>query len=63
MEKLKALFGSDALTFEQLEEKLKDNKEIKLANLASGNYVDKAKLNDKVSTKCLNKHIFYSLYP
>lgn len=44
MEKLKALFGSDALTFEQLEEKLKDNKEIKLANLASGNYVDKAKL-------------------
>ena len=44
MEKLKALFGTDALTFEQLEEKLKDNKEVKLANLASGNYVDKAKL-------------------
>lgn len=50
MEKLKALFGSDALTFEQLEEKLKDNKEIKLANLASGNYVDKKKFDDKVST-------------
>lgn len=49
MEKLKALFGSDALTFEQLEEKLKDNKEIKLANLASGNYVDKKKFDDKVS--------------
>lgn len=49
MEKLKALFGSDALTFEQLEEKLKDNKEVKLANLASGNYVDKKKFDDKVS--------------
>ena len=49
MEKLKELFGSDALTFEQLEEKLKDNKEIKLANLASGNYVDKKKFDDKVS--------------
>lgn len=50
MEKLKALFGTDALTFEQLEEKLKDNKEIKLANLASGNYVDKKKHEEKVST-------------
>ena len=36
MEKLKALFGSEALTWEQLEAKLKDNKEIKLANLAGG---------------------------
>jgi hypothetical protein len=49
MDKLKALFGSDALTFEQLEEKLKDNKEIKLANLASGQYIDKKKFDDKVS--------------
>ena len=49
MEKLKALFGTDALTFEQLEEKLKDNKEVKLANLASGNYVDKKKFDDKVN--------------
>ena len=49
MEKLKALFGSDALTFEQLEEKLKDNKEIKLANLASGQYIDKKKFEDKVN--------------
>lgn len=46
MEKLKALFGTEALTFEQLEEKLKDNKEIKLANLASGGYVDKKKYDD-----------------
>lgn len=49
MEKLKALFGSDALTYEQLEGKLKDNKEVKLANLASGQYVDKKKFDDKVT--------------
>lgn len=49
MEKLKALFGTDSLTWEQLEEKLKDNKEVKLANLASGQYVDKKKLDDKVA--------------
>lgn len=49
MDKLKALFGTEALTFEQLEEKLKDNKEIKLANLASGNYVDKKKHDDTES--------------
>lgn len=49
MEKLKALFGTDALTFEQLEAKLKDNKEVKLANLASGSYVDKRKFDDKVA--------------
>ena len=49
MEKLKALFGTEALTFEQLEEKLKDNKEVKLANLASGGYVDTKKYEAKVS--------------
>lgn len=49
MEKLKALFGTEALTWEQLEEKLKDNKEVKLANLASGNYVDKIKHDNKVT--------------
>lgn len=49
MEKLKALFGSEALTFEQLEEKLKDNKEVKLANLASGGYVDINKHNNTVN--------------
>lgn len=47
MEKLKALFGSEALTWEQLEAKLKDNKEIKLANLADGEYVAKKKFDDK----------------
>lgn len=49
MDKLKALFGSDALTWEQLESKLKDNKEVKLANLASGGYVDKKKYDDEVA--------------
>ena len=49
MDKLKALFGTEALTFEQLEEKLKDNKEIKLANLAAGSHVDKRKYDDKVA--------------
>lgn len=49
MEKLKALFGAEALTWEQLEAKLKDNKEVKLANLAAGSYVDKRKFDDKVA--------------
>jgi hypothetical protein len=49
MDKLKALFGTEALTFEQLEEKLKDNKEVKLANLAAGGYVDKKKHDDVVT--------------
>ena len=49
MEKLKEIFGENALTWAELEEKLKDNKEIKLANLASGNYVDRKKFDDKVA--------------
>ena len=49
MEKLKALFGTEALTWEQLETKLKDNKEVKLANLANGGYVDKKKYDDEVA--------------
>lgn len=49
MDKLKALFGTEALTWEQLEEKLKDNKDVKLANLASGNYIDKKKYDDEVT--------------
>lgn len=48
MEKLKELFGTEALTYEQLQEKLKDNKEIKLANLASGGFVDVQKHNETV---------------
>ena len=50
MDKLKALFGSEALTWEQLEEKLKDNKEVKLANLAAGSHISKGKY-DELETK------------
>ena len=49
MDKLKAIFGTEALTFEQLEEKLKDNKEIKLANLAAGSHISKGKYDDVVA--------------
>lgn len=49
MEALKALFGTEALTWEQLEEKLKDNKDVKIANLVAGGYVDKRKYDDKVT--------------
>lgn len=49
MDKLRELFGEEALTFAQLEEKLKDNKEIKLANLASGEYVAKKKHEETVA--------------
>lgn len=49
MEKIKELFGAEALTWEQFEAKLKDNKEVKIANLASGGYVDKKKFDDKVT--------------
>jgi hypothetical protein len=49
MEKLKALFGEEALTWEQLQEKLKDNKDVKIANLAAGSHVDKRKYDDIVT--------------
>lgn len=45
MEFLKSVFGENALTYAELEAALKDNKEIKLANLASGQYVDKEKFD------------------
>lgn len=51
MEKLKALFGTDALTWEQLEEKLKDNKDVKIANLAAGSHVSKGKYDDVVAER------------
>ena len=49
MDFLKSIFGDQALTYDQLAEKLKDNKDIKIANLASGQYVDKAKLDSKIN--------------
>ncbi|HWP51805.1 MAG TPA: phage scaffolding protein [Clostridia bacterium] len=43
MEQLKQLFGDKALTYGELEAALKGCKDLKLANLAGGQYVDKAK--------------------
>jgi hypothetical protein len=50
MEFLKSIFGDKSLTYADLEAALKDNKEIKLANLASGQYVDKEKF-DRTETR------------
>lgn len=43
MDFLKDIFGDKALTYAELEAALKDNKDVKLANLAAGGYVDKGK--------------------
>lgn len=43
MEQLKKLFGDKALTYGELEAALQGCKDLKLANLAAGQYVDKAK--------------------
>lgn len=50
MEFLKSIFGDKALTYADLEKALKDSKDIKLANLATGKYVDKDKF-DKAELK------------
>lgn len=49
MEKIKELFGTDALTYEQFTEKLgaADKKTLNLANLAAGGYVGKDKFAAK----------------
>ncbi len=49
MEFLKTVFGDKPMTYAELEAALKDNKNIKLANLAGGQYVDKDKLDTKIS--------------
>lgn len=48
MDFLKSIFSDKALTYAELEAALKDNKEVKLANLASGRYVDKEKFDTEV---------------
>lgn len=48
MEELKSLFGDGSLSYDEFASKLAENN-IKLANLKSGAYVDKAKL-DKANT-------------
>lgn len=49
MEELKVLFGENALTYDEFEAKVNSAGNIKLANLKSGLYVDKAKL-EKATT-------------
>ena len=44
MEKLKEIFGSDTLSFEQFEAKISENK-MKLADLSGGGYVGKEKFD------------------
>lgn len=46
MELLKAMFGDEALTFEQFAEKINQSADVKLGNLAGGQYVDKNKYDD-----------------
>lgn len=46
MEILKALFGDQALTFEQFAEKVNNAADVKLGNLAGGQYVEKDKYDD-----------------
>lgn len=50
MDFLKELFGDAALTFEQLQAKVAE-KGLKLADLSTGNYVDKKKYDDAVETR------------
>ncbi|MCB6366526.1 hypothetical protein LI291_10120 [Intestinibacillus massiliensis] len=44
MEFLKDVFGDGALTYGELAEKLRDNRDVKLGNLAGGRYVQREKL-------------------
>lgn len=46
MDLLKAMFGGEALTFEQFAEKINQSADVKLGNLAGGQYVDKNKYDD-----------------
>lgn len=46
MEILKTMFGGKALTFEQFAEKVNNAADVKLGNLAGGQYVEKDKYDD-----------------
>lgn len=46
IEILKALFGGEALTFKQFAEKVNNAADVKLGNLACGQYVEKDKYDD-----------------
>lgn len=47
MDFLKDVFGDKAITYSELEKALQNNKDVKLANLANGDYVDKGKYTAK----------------
>ena len=49
MDFLKEFFGGGALTYEQLLEKVQENK-LKVVNIADGSYVSRDKFNDKVDS-------------
>lgn len=46
MEFLKEIFGGEPLTYEQLQEKLKEHPEIEVVNAAGGAYVPKSELDE-----------------
>ena len=53
MDFLKQIFGEEALTFSQFEEKIKNSDNIELVNAAGGAYVPKSELdeaNEKLKT-------------
>lgn len=50
MEELKSLFGENSLNYEEFSKLLGNSKDIKLVNLKSGNYVDKAKYDKLVKS-------------
>ena len=47
MEILKTMFGGKALTFEQFAEKVNNAADVKLGNLAGGQYFEKDKYDDE----------------
>ena len=49
MEFLKNVFGENALSFDEFKAAVENNKSIKLANLADGKFVDKEKLERKIT--------------
>ena len=59
MEELKALFGEGSLSYEEFSQKLGEASDIKLANLSSGNYVDKAQY-EKLEKKYNESQTKYS---
>lgn len=60
---LKALFGDEALTFEQFAEKVNNAADVKLGNLAGGQYVEKDKYDDVSKSSKLQTLILKVMTP